>query len=330
MSAPPKRVLITDSVFDDCDVERDVLEPHGFSVTRAPSSDPQTLLDCISEGVAGILVCFAPLDEPLVRAAGENGCRVIARYGIGVDNVDLETATELGIQVTNVPDYCLDEVADHTLALLLACARGLADPIRDRGVGSGIPYERIRRLSGRTLGLVGLGGIGLRVAARARAFGLKVLAFDPYRDDWDGLDVEPVASVRSLVAESDYISLHAPLTDETRHVIDADALAAARRQPILINTARGGLVDLDAVLAALESGQLSGAALDVTEPEPLPDDHPLRDRPDVILTPHVAFHSVEASDELQRRATEEVLRVLRGEPPQNPVNRPRELAEATD
>ena len=303
------KVLVTDHVFSDLEAERAALAEIGCELELAP--DPGALPAAVA-GAAALMVCFAQVDEQVIKAASD--CRIIARYGIGVDNVDVEAATRAGIQVTNVPDYCLDEVADHAMALLLAAARGVVGAAR--GVREGdwtVPQENIHRIAGRRLALLGAGRIGRRVADRARAFGYEVVVYDPYADD-------SVASVEEAVAEADAVSLHAPLTDETRHMIGDATLAAMRRRPILVNTSRGGLVDLEAVTRALEEERLSAVALDVTEPEPLPADHSLRTHPRAIVTPHMSFYSEEAQAELQRRAVEEVVRALTGEPPRCPVN----------
>jgi D-3-phosphoglycerate dehydrogenase / 2-oxoglutarate reductase len=313
------RVVVTDHVFAGLEIERAMLEPLGAEVVEAPATDAETLADLAREADA-LLVCYAPLPRAVVEAAAEGGVRVIARYGIGYDNVDVEAATEHGIVVTNVPDYCLDEVADHTFALLLAWARGVV-----RGstlVREGdwkVPHEGIHSLRGRQLTLVGLGRIGVKVAERARAFGLRVVAYDPFVTEALA-DVTLAPSFDAAVADADFVSLHLPMSPENRHIIGEAAIAAMTRSPVVINTSRGGLVDLDAVVAALEDGKLSGVALDVTDPEPLPADHPLRTHPSAIVTPHMAFHSIEAQAELQRRAAEEVARALRGEPARSPVN----------
>jgi D-3-phosphoglycerate dehydrogenase len=314
------RVLITDQVFGGTEIERAVLEPLGVEVIEAPTQDEETLV-ALAADVQGILACFAPVTAAVVAAAAAGGCRVIARYGIGYDNVDVEEASRHGIVVTNVPDYCLDEVADHALALLLAHARdivGSVNAVRDGGWS--VPRTGVHRLAGRRLALLGVGRVGRRLAARARALGLTVVAFDPYLERWDVVGVERATSVEEAVAEADYVSLHAPLTPQTHHMIDERAIAAMRRSPLVINTARGGLLDTDAVTAALDDGRIGGVALDVTEVEPLPSDHPLRTHPRALLTPHMAFYSAEAQDELQRRAAEEVARGLQGERAENPVN----------
>ena len=202
------KVLVTDHVFGDLDAERAALAEIGCELELAP--DPAALPAAVA-GAAGLMVCFAQVDEQVIEAASD--CRIIARYGIGVDNVDVAAATRKGIQVTNVPDYCLDEVADHAMALLLAAARGVVGAAL--GVRSGdwaVPQENVHRIAGRRLALIGGGRIGRRVADRARAFGYEVVVYDPYADD-------SVASVEEAVSGADAVSLHAPLTDETRHII---------------------------------------------------------------------------------------------------------------
>jgi D-3-phosphoglycerate dehydrogenase len=313
------RVVVTDHVFDSLDATRAVLEPLGVEVVLAPASDEETLIAQCSGGVDGLLVCFAQASSRVVQAAADAGCRVIARYGIGYDNVAVDTATANGIVVTRVPDYCLDEVADHALALLLCAARGVSAGQREVRAGGWTMPRDVYRLRGRRLALVGVGQIGSRLAARAQALGLEVIGFDPYLERWPA-GVARADSLEAAVAEADVVSLHAPLTDANRGLIGARAIAAMRRRPIVVNTARGGLIDLDAATAALDDGRLSYLALDVVDPEPLPADHPLRDHPRAIITPHMAFFSVQAEDELQRRAAGEVAHVLRDEPVDVPVN----------
>lgn len=315
-----RRVLVTDHVFADLEIERSVLEPLGVEVTLAPDPGEEALAE-LARQAEGMLVCYATVTEPVIAAAAEGGCRVIARYGIGYDNVDVEAATRAGIVVTNVPDYCLDEVADHTMALLLCAARGVlpANQVVRSG-GWSVPQGEVHRLAGRRLALIGVGGIGRRVAHRARAFELEVVGYDPYVEQWSVPGVERAETLEQALAEADFVSLHVPLTPETRHIIDDQAIGLMRRAPVVINTARGPLVDLDAGTAALQDGRLGGIALDVTEVEPLPADHPLRDHPRAVVTPHTAFYSIEAQAELQRRAAEEVARALRGEPHDRPVN----------
>ncbi len=315
-----RRVLVTDHVFADLETERSILEPLDAEVELAEGTSEAELVEAAA-GADAMLVCFAKIPEPVVAAAADGGCRVISRYGIGYDNIDIAAATERGLLVTYVPDYCLDEVADHSMALLLALARGVHHAgLAVREGDWTVPQGAVHRLRGRRLALIGVGGVGSRMAERARAFGIETVAFDPYIKDWSAIPAEPTDSFADAVAEADFISLHVPLTEENRHLIGAESIAGMNRAPIIVNTARGPLVDADAAAEALDSGKLGGVALDVTEEEPPAPDHPLRNHPRAILTPHMAFYSVEAQAELQRRAAEEVARAFTGEPPDRPIN----------
>lgn len=312
------RVVVTDQVFGGIEIPRAILEPLGAELVEAPSTDEDTLV-ALAEHADALLVCYANVSARVVEAAARGGCRIISRTGIGVDNIDLDAAARAGITVTNVPDYCLDEVADHTLALLLAAARELASSAQAvRDGGWAVPHGRVRRIAGQRLALLGLGRIGQRVVKRALPFGLNVVVYDPYV-------TEPMAgtsqahSLEEAVADADYVSLHMPLTTETHHLVDDGLIAAMKQAPVIINTSRGGLIDLDAAMRALENGRLGGLALDVTETEPPPADSPLRTHPRVLLTPHMAFYSTEATDDLQARAADEVARALRGDAPRSPV-----------
>ena len=313
-------VLVTDHVFGGVGIERAALGEIGVELREAPASDEETLASLAGEADA-MLVCYASVGERVIEAAARGGCRVISRYGVGVDNVDVDAASRAGILVTYVPDYCLDEVADHTLTLLLAASRNLMQAVLDvRAGGWTIPRGDVHRLQGRRLTLIGVGRIGRRVAERALAFGYEVVAYDPYVDDLGMPGVARAETVEEAVADADAISLHAPLTDDNRHLIGARTIGFMRHSPVVVNTSRGGLIDLDAATRALADGRLAALALDVTEVEPLPADHPLRTHPRALITPHMSFYSVEAQDELQRRAVDEVVRALRGAPPRCPVN----------
>ena len=313
------KVLVTDHVFEHLDVERSILEPLGAELIEAPGTSEEELIAAVKDADA-MLVCYAKVTAPVVHAAADAGVRMMSRYGIGFDNIDIDAATERNVLVTYVPDYCLDDVADHAMTLLLMLARRAHHAaLAVREGGWAVPHGEVHRLQGRRLALVGTGGIGRRMIDRAKGFGIEVVGFDPYLNPWD-IDAERAETLEEALAEADYISLHVPLTDETRHVISAKSIAGMNRSPIVINTARGPLVAMDDVAAALDSGQLGGVGLDVTEIEPPPEDHPLRIHPRAILTPHMGFYSVEAVQELQRRAAEEVARALRGEAPDRPVN----------
>ena len=312
---------MTDNIFRSLDEFQAELGPLGLELKVAPSTDEATLAE-LAGGCAALIVVYARITEKVIVAAAAGGCRVISRCGIGFDNIDVDAATRNGIQVTYVPDYCLDEVADHTVMLLLAFSRGLLPAaLSTRSGGWHASGMDVHRIAGRTLALIGVGRIGRRVAARALALGLRVRAYDPFVKTWDQEGVTLASSLKDAIEDADFVSLHAPLTAENHHLIGRQALSSMKRTAVVINTARGGLVDLDAVTEALSSGEIGGVALDVFESEPLPADHPLRTHPAALITPHMAYYSIESESELKRRAAEEVTRAFRGEPPRCPVNR---------
>lgn len=267
----------------------------------------------------GLLVQYGQVTRRVI--AGLPRLRLLVRYGVGVDGIDLAAATERGIPVVNVPDYGTDEVANHAVALLLALARKIARLDRQTRAGRWSVFEvqPIHRLAGQTVGIVGCGRIGSRVARKLAGFDVRLLAADPYVREFPP-GVAPVALDR-LLAESDYVTLHVPLVDDTRHLIDAPALGRMKPTAVLINTARGGLVDTAALVAALQAGRLGGAGLDVTEPEPPDPASPLLRMEEVIVTPHAAWYSEEGRGDLKRRVAEEAVRVLlEGRPPLHCVN----------
>jgi D-3-phosphoglycerate dehydrogenase / 2-oxoglutarate reductase len=316
------QVLVTDTDMPSFEIEEEVLRPLDAQVHLSPSGDEKTLVEEAGRSDA-IMVGYVPVREPVIAAAARHGCRAIVRYGIGYDNVDVAAADRYGIPFANVPDYCQDEVADHTMAMLLAYARKLPDAMRSvREGGWDIPKGQVPRIQGQQLGLIGFGRIGRRVATRALAFGLEVRAFDPVAPV-DVQGVEPARSVADVFEAADYVSLHLPLTDKTRHIVNLESLKTARQKPVLINTARGGLVDLDAVMEALDADLLSGVALDVFETEPLPDNHPLRNHPAALITPHMSYYSNDSEPDLIRKVAEEIARGLRGEPLLNPLTKVR-------
>jgi len=313
-------VPITDYVFPTLEPEATILSPLGVELRPAQCKTVDEVYEHV-QGADALLVCYAPVTARVIEAL--RGCRIIARYGIGVDNVDLAAATAAGILVTNVPDYCVDEVSDHTMALLLALARKVA--LADRRVRAGtwsVPdLAPIHRLNGLTLGLLGLGKIPRAVVPKAQAFGLRVIACDPYLppEQAASLGVRLV-SLEELISQSDVLSLHAPLTAETRELINAATIARMKPGALLINTARGALVNIPDLAEALKRGRLGGAALDVLPVEPPPANSPLLELENVILTPHSAWSSVEAVTELQSKAADEVARALTGRSPRSPVN----------
>jgi D-3-phosphoglycerate dehydrogenase len=313
-------VAITDHPFRDLDVERSILEPQGYQVAEHQCTTAGEVAEACADAV-GVLNTYAPVSAEVIGRLER--CRAIARYGVGVDTIDLGAATARGILVTNVPDYCVEEVALHTIALVLAAHRRVVRGdrlVRDGSWGALAP-GRVRRLQGQLLGLVGCGRIPRSVAPKARALGMRVAAHDPFVSDdaWpDG--VERYSGLGDLAAEADFLSVHAPLSDETHHLVDEGLLRRMPAHAVLINTARGPLVDSEALERALAEGWIGGAALDVLETEPPPADLPLLRRDDLVLTAHQAFYSDEALRELQRKAAENMLAALAGRRPRYLVN----------
>jgi len=317
---PAFKVVITDHVFPSLEIEHTLLRAIGAEVVIMQATSAEDLLGAAADADA-LLVCYAPVTHRVIERL--NRCRIIARYGIGVDNVDVSAATARGIVVTNVPDYCIDEVSDHALALILACARKV--PFLDRRVRAGAWDARdaapMHRLRGRVLGLVGFGQIPRRLAEKARALGLELLGFDPYVGAEEMARYHTVkAPLEELLARADFVSVHAPLMTETRGMIGEAALRAMKPTAYLINTARGPIVSEEALIRALRERWIAGAALDVLETEPPARESALRALETIILTPHVAFYSEESVQELQRKAAENVVRILSGDAPRYPVN----------
>jgi D-3-phosphoglycerate dehydrogenase len=313
-------VLVTDHPAPTTDIEAALLTPIGARLLVAATGDEEELVGHAPQADA-ILTCFKHVTPAVVRAATK--LRVIGRYGVGVDNIAVDMATERGIPVTNVPVYCVDEVAEHAIALLLTLARATAK--YDASVRAGEWDIRIgmplRRLAGSVLGVVGFGHIGRAVASRARALGLRVLIADPFAsaDQAREIDAELV-DLDDLLRISDAVSLHVPLNADTHHLLDSRRLGLMKPTAFLINCARGAIVDLQSLTVALLDGRLAGAGIDVFEPERLPADHPLLRLRNTVLTPHVAFYSEESIAELQRAATQNVVDVLTGRPSANVVN----------
>ena len=316
---PDPVIAISDSVFPDLNPARGVLSGIAAKLRMAGQNTPAAILQVAAEA-DGLLVTYAQITAAMIRQMSR--CRIIARFGIGVDNVDIAAATKAGIVVTRVPDYCIEEVADHAMALLLALGRKIpqANALTQAGRWELAALTPVHRLRGCTLGLVGFGRISQSVAPRARAFGLKVVSYDPFvaSEVMAGAGVEQ-ASFAELLKSSDFISIHAPLTPETTGLFNGNSFRQMKPSAYLINTARGPIVDETALAQALDAGHLAGAALDVLSKEP-PADSPLLRRNNVILTPHMSFYSVESLADLQTKAAEEVVRVLRGQMPLNAVN----------
>ena len=317
------KVLITDHVWHTTEPEEAVLRDEAdAAVVVAPDGDEDTLAALASD-VDAIMTCFAQVTPKVLRAAPR--CVAVGRFGVGVDNIAVDTATELGMAVTYVPDYCVDEVSDHVMALALTWNRRVAlfdRSVKSDGWGSVPLTMRMMRLRGKTMGVVGFGRIGQAAAQKALAFGLRVLAFDPYMtaEQCALRGARKVDDLGELLRESHFVTLHSPLNESTRGMIGARELDAMRSDALLINCARGPLIDEAALHRALTTGSIAAAALDVMEDNHPPRDHPLLSLDNVIITPHVAFFSQEATLELERRAALEVARVLTGRMPDNLVN----------
>ena len=314
MSDGKIRVVVTDQVFPDVEIERKALEAIGAELEVASGTREEVLET--AKDADGLLNTYFAMDADALSRL-EN-CKVIARYGIGVDNIDLEAARERGIVVTNVPDYCVEEVAAHTVSLMLALLRRLpqGQEVLLKG-GWGVDELRpMKRLSETTVGIVGLGRIGRTVASMLAGFDVRLIGSDPYVTESPGIEVMPL---EELITTADAITLHSPLTPETRGMIGKAQLEAMKDGAILVNTSRGPLVVLDDLISALRTGKIRGAGLDVFEVEP-PDPKQLKDVPGLLATPHSAFYSESALAESQTKAVTQILKVVNGESPDYQVN----------
>jgi D-3-phosphoglycerate dehydrogenase len=312
-------VAVTDSVFPNLNAATAVVSTIGGELKLAKSSSPEDIL-AVAKDADAVLTTYAKVTGDMIPQMTK--CRIIARFGIGVDNVDIPVATSKGIVVTRVPDYCLDEVSDHAMALLLALIRKIpsSNARTQAGEWKMPAVVPIHRLRGTVLGLVAFGQIPQLMAPKAKAFGMRVVTYDPYIPD-DVLKRAGVERVEfdELVRISDYISIHAPLMPATHHLFNTDVFGRMKPGAYIVNTARGPIIDEAALAQALDKKQIAGAALDVMEKEP-PGSSPLFGRDNIIVTPHTSFYSEESLVDLQTKAAEEVVRVLTGQAPKNPVN----------
>jgi D-3-phosphoglycerate dehydrogenase len=315
------KVVITDHGFATIEREQGIINAAGHELVVAQCKTADEVIAAAHDADA-LLVQWAPVTADVLKSL--KNCKIIVRYGIGLDNIDLEAARSLGIAVSNVPEYCINEVADHAAALALALARQLT--IVDQRTRSGIwkitPDRAMPAFNQMIFATAGYGRIARAILERARVFGFQCAAYDPYVD----ASVMEAAGVESLgedelFARADIISLHLPLKPETHHWVNAERLAQMKSSAILVNTARGGLIDTHALAASLNSGHLNGAGLDVFEEEPLGAEHPLRSCNRALLTSHVAWYSESSVPELQRLAADEIVRGLHGEPLKYQANR---------
>jgi D-3-phosphoglycerate dehydrogenase len=311
-------VVLSDNKAVDPADRAEILEAAGAEIELLDDATPENVAAAVQGADALIVDAYTPVTAETLAAS--DTLRVVGRAGIGVDNIDLEAAAEHGVTVLNVPDYCLEEVATHALALLLACVRGI--PTHDRAVKAGDwdwqAHRPVGRMAGRTLGLVGFGSIARRLAARLRTFGLELVAADPYIKAARMTDygVEKVA-FEALLDRADYVSVHAPLSADTRGLLSTPEFERLADHAVVVNTARGPVIDERALVEALEAGEIAGAGLDVLESEPPGPDNPLLDRDDVVLTPHAGWYSEESRADVSAGVAEGVVAALRGETPSN-------------
>lgn len=302
------KVVITDFQFPTIDAETQTVESAGGRLFSFQCKTEDDVIANASDANA-LLVQWAPITERVIEHLPN--CRIIVRYGIGLDNVDVAAASKRGIIVRNIPDYCIDEVADHTFALVMSLARQLSTMDRQvrQGIWKIVPARPMPASRQMTFATIGCGRIARAVLSRARACKYKLAVCDPYLpEDADLPEGVTKVTLEETLRFADILSLHLPLSKESRHIINADTLSKMKPSSLLVNTARGGLVDTVALAAALDMGRIAGAGLDVFEKEPLEEDHPLRNCPNVILTSHVSWYSELSGPTLQRLAAEEAMR----------------------
>lgn len=311
------KVVITDSNHPSVEIERKILSEIDAEVILLNSNKKKDIIK-IAKDADGIINQRMPITREIIKSL--NKCKVIARYGVGVDNIDIKAATEYGIIVANVPDYCIDEVSTHAIGLILGCARGIVlfnSKVKEKRWGFSLA-KPLFRTQGKTLGIFGLGRIGSEVAKKAMEFGLNIIACDPYVSKVNNRI--KMVDFPQLLSESNFISINASLTDETWHAFKENELKAMKKTAYLINTARGSIVDEKALYKALREGWIAGAGLDVLEKEPPDWDNPLLKLDNVIFTPHSAFYSEESYIELKTRTAKAVLSVLNGKLPETIIN----------
>lgn len=314
-----KRIVITDCDYETIAPELQVAEEAGVELVRAYCTDEDQVI-AAGQRADGLVVQYAPITARVLDALP--GLKVISRYGVGVDTIDVNAAAERGITVCNVPDYGVEEVSDHAIALALTVLRGISELDRRMRTGHSdiSAVKPLHRIRGRVFGCVGLGRIGAATARKALGLGFTVVAHDPVltsADALEGLSAVKLVSLDDLLAQADVVSLHLPLTPQTRRLFNAERFGAMKSNAVLINTCRGGVVDTAALVQALNDGLIRGAGLDVFEEEPLPKDHPLFDLPNVVVTPHAAWYSEESFEELKRRTVMNAVDACLGRRPEN-------------
>jgi D-3-phosphoglycerate dehydrogenase len=317
MSNKKFKIIITDCDHPSVEIEKKILSEINPELTLETCKTEEDVI-AVASDADGIINQYAPFTRKVIKSL--NRCKIIARYGVGVDNIDVEAATEHNIIVANVPDYCVDEVSTHAIALMVDCARGITlldRKVRDKKWDFTLA-KPLFRTQGKTLGLFGLGRIARMVAQKASGFGLRIIAYDPYVSKVD-IGVKLV-ELSQLLTDSDFLSIHVPLTDETRHSFSENELRTMKKTSYLVNTSRGPIVDEKALYVALKEKWIAGAALDVMEKEPPDWEDPLLKLENIIITPHISFYSEESYVELKTKVAESVRAVLKGELPRAMVN----------
>ena len=305
------KVLITDYAWPNLDIENSILS-NIAEIIVAPDTNTDTLKKLVSN-VDVIMLNWAEIPVHVIREAKQ--CIQLSRFGVGIDNIPVKLATELGMLVTNIPDYCVDEVTDQAMALILSLNRQILYFSKQTNINLNSPVSRLRN---QTLGLLGFGRQGSLMAKKGRSFGMNIITFDPFIPD-SVLKTEKVDRVEfdELLSNSDFLSIHTPLNEDTKGLLGLNEFKKMKPTSYIVNVARGGIIQTNAITEALKENIIAGAGLDVTEPEPLPDDHPLRTLKNAILTPHTAFFSQESLQELSRRTAQQVKDVLEGKLPEN-------------
>jgi len=317
MSNKRPKIVITDCDHPSIEIEEKVLSDINPEIVLAHCHTEDEVIK-VARDADGIINQYAPITRRVIKSLKK--CKVIVRYGVGVDNIDLEAATEHNIMVANVPDFCIDEVSTHAMALILACARGII--LLDRKIKKKkwdfTLVKPLFRTQGKILGLFGLGNIARAVAKKASGFGFKIIAYDPYISKIEhGIEL---VEFFKLLSDSDFLSIHVPLTIETKHYFGENELKKMKKTAYLINTARGAVIDEKALYKALKNSWIAGAALDVMEKEPPDWESSLLKLDNLIITPHTSFYSEESYVELKTKTAKTVLSVLKGELPRAIVN----------
>lgn len=322
------KVVVTDYIEDNLNWEAEQMAAAGieFEALQLKFKSEEEIVEKIKDADC-ILVNMVKMDESILSKLEK--CKLMIRHGIGYDNIDVDACTKNGIQFAYQPDYCKEDVAEHAIALIFACARKVlwSREILNRSSASGqwdfAGLFPLYRMHGKTLGIVGVGRIGSRVYRKLKNFGVKILGCDPYLSEKRMAEMDNIewVSRETLFRSSDYITVHTPLTDETRHLVNAESLGWMKPTAYLVNTSRGQMVDADALREALEAKKIAGAAIDVFDVEPPPTSHPLFGVDNVILTPHIAWASEEASWEIRKNIVDDILAFAEGKPARCVINR---------